>query len=450
MYRVHVIVEEGPDRGKEINIPEEGARFGRSSKNDVVLADPLLSRFHCRFSFQDDGRLCITDLGSSNETLLNDVATQSAALSPGDRVVIGDTCLKILHNGVAETPVADAKSVPIAAIPSAGAPSPPTNVDLDFSSVTDRQRAPTGGGQRFFLWGFATVAIVLMVVLVLRPQKPPPPAPPIVPPPVGQPTRSDRLEIEYEKVSASPDNIFRYAMLLDAKGILSIDLNDLEGGRHIHKESKQPIERDVLDSLRRDLEGTGFFELQDRYAGLPRDSMHDTWDLSITIGSRVHRTTVANRLEPEIFKNARDFIEEFGKNELALPAIALPTARLIELAEEAVQRGQKLYNERTVRHGNLFRAIKHFRETEFLLETVEPKPESYRLALAARAECERELQTKYEHFLFLAEKAISLRDWEVSAANLRIIQELIPERTDSRYKKTYAKLIDVERRLMDE
>lgn len=449
MYRIHVIIEEGPDRGKEINIPQAGARFGRSSKNDVVLADPLLSRFHCRFSFQSDGRLCITDLGSSNQTLLNDVSIQTSVLSPGDRVVIGDTCLKVIHNGIAGASATDTSSAAAVAKQETVPSAPADKVELGFATDEDLPAA-NGSGRRLLLWSAAAVVIVLMVILVVRPRETAPPDSAPVPTPADTAIQLDTLEIAYEKVSATAKNIFRYAMLLDAKGILSIDLYDIEGSRQIHKESSHPIDTDVLDSLRRDVEGTGFFELQDRYAGLPRESMHDSWDLTVTVGRRVHRTIVANRLEPEIFKNAREFVEEFGKNELALTAIALPTERLILLAEETVQRGQKLYDERTVRHGNLFGAIKQFRETEFLLETVEPKPESYRLALAARAECERELQTKYEHFLFLAEKAVSLRDWEVAAANLRIIQELIPERSDSRYKKTYAKLIDVERRLMNQ
>jgi pSer/pThr/pTyr-binding forkhead associated (FHA) protein len=49
MDPVHLMVVRGDDTGKAITVPAAGARLGRSSKNDIVLADPSLSRHHCRF-----------------------------------------------------------------------------------------------------------------------------------------------------------------------------------------------------------------------------------------------------------------------------------------------------------------------------------------------------------------------------------------------------------------
>ena len=63
----HLIVEEGPERGREISIPEAGARVGRARENDIVLDDASLSRFQCRFYFKED-RLYVMDLGSTNCT----------------------------------------------------------------------------------------------------------------------------------------------------------------------------------------------------------------------------------------------------------------------------------------------------------------------------------------------------------------------------------------------
>ena len=49
---IHLVVEAGPERGREISIAQAGARIGRSSRNDVVLDDPSMSRFHCRLFFK--------------------------------------------------------------------------------------------------------------------------------------------------------------------------------------------------------------------------------------------------------------------------------------------------------------------------------------------------------------------------------------------------------------
>ncbi len=65
-----LIAEAGPDRGREITVPEGEISLGRSSQNDVCLVDPILSRHHCRISFHG-GVLSVEDLDSANGTLVN-------------------------------------------------------------------------------------------------------------------------------------------------------------------------------------------------------------------------------------------------------------------------------------------------------------------------------------------------------------------------------------------
>jgi hypothetical protein len=50
----------------------------------------------------------------------------------------------------------------------------------------------------------------------------------------------------------------------------------------------------------------------------------------------------------------------------------------------------------------------------------------------------------------MAEKAVKLRDWKEAARHLRIINEMIPDRSDDRNRNAYKKLVDVERRLATE
>ena len=94
---IHLIIEAGPERGRSLTIPAAGARVGRSSKNDLVIVDPLMSRHHCRVGFKDN-ILCLSDLGSSNETLVNDKPIREALLHVGDRILLGDTILRVVTN----------------------------------------------------------------------------------------------------------------------------------------------------------------------------------------------------------------------------------------------------------------------------------------------------------------------------------------------------------------
>lgn len=65
--------------------------IGRESKNDIAVHDVNASRTHAKLRFEPQGVWTITDLGSTNGTLVNgrEVATQP--LSEGDRITIGMT-----------------------------------------------------------------------------------------------------------------------------------------------------------------------------------------------------------------------------------------------------------------------------------------------------------------------------------------------------------------------
>jgi len=161
----------------------------------------------------------------------------------------------------------------------------------------------------------------------------------------------------------------------------------------------------------------------------------------------VHRVQVTNRIEPDRFQAVRTAIEEFARNQIGLFALALPPERLVELARESCLQGRKHFDERDVRHDNLARAIRAFSEAETLLETVEPKPDFYAEAVAAREECARMLQERYESVMFRAQQAVRLQDWAEADRQFRVVLELIQNRSDERYETAYRQLLDVQRRL---
>ena len=94
----HLVVEKGEQADSHITVPSAGLRLGRSSKNDFVIPDPLLSRHHCRFFFKPDGSLWVADLGSANRTLVNDKGIQEIRLHIGDLVTIGGTAIRVAQD----------------------------------------------------------------------------------------------------------------------------------------------------------------------------------------------------------------------------------------------------------------------------------------------------------------------------------------------------------------
>ncbi len=443
----HLIVEGGPERGRSLAVTPEGVRLGRSTRNDYSLNDNSLSRFHCRFYFEPDGALWVADLGSSNGTLVNGEAVQECRLKIGDMVVIGNTEIRVINAGGAAAADAGAKAdaeLPGAALPLPDA-TPPAAVDLGLRPEPRAAQGLHGSPFRAILLGL----LVLMAILALIPwgrrwlqarqaaREPveialaEPPAP---------------IEVRYEKVEATTSNVFRYALDIQ-NNTLRVHLDDLAANRHIPREKR--VDPELLRSLARAVASKGFFELQAEYRGSATNA-YDTYDLSITLGRQTLRVRVINLVEPDAFKAVREAVEVFANNELGLQALSLPPEELISKARESVALGKRLYEAREVRPGNLYDAIRAFQEGEWYLETVTAKPDFYAEAVSGRQECERQLQKRYDDLWFQAERAGKLRDWKESGDYLRVIQELIPDRSDERNKNASRKLLDVERRLSAE
>ncbi len=425
--KYHLIVEQGADKGKKIFIPPDGARVGRSSGNDIMLNDPALSRYNNRFFFkQDDGGLWVADLDSANGTLVNGKTVQEVKLNPGDRVLIGETTLLVADTGID------------------GCTTEPAEIDLGFKSSEKSTENKKANNSKIniliiVLVVFAAITLFIWGRKLINENSSDIPKEHVVQEAVHEP-----LEINYEKVHATTNNIFRYYLQLKPDGTMSVQIDDLVNNRHIRKEGH--VDREYMDDLIRKIKDSGFFGLNNNYQGI-KNNIYDLWDLQITIGGETHRTRVFNRNEPDIFKDVRKMLEESGRNELGLWAIEFSTEKLIDMANTATLLGKKLYDERDVKYGNLDAALKSFKEAKWYLETVEPKPEFYPEIISYINECKDALERKYEDQNFLAERAIKLREWERAAAELRILCQIIPERDDKRNQEARAKLLDVESRI---
>ena len=88
-----LVLEEGKI-GRSVRIRKEVVTVGRLPECDVVVADPGASRRHAQIR-HEDGSYVLTDLGSTNGTLVNDEFVNGArSLQQGDRITIGNTVLE--------------------------------------------------------------------------------------------------------------------------------------------------------------------------------------------------------------------------------------------------------------------------------------------------------------------------------------------------------------------
>jgi DNA-binding NtrC family response regulator len=88
-------VLDGPDRGMEIELPQAGVVIGTDKACDVVLTDAFVSRRHCSVSPAATG-FSITDLGSSNGTVIDGVSVSKVVAPPGVALRIGKTLVQLM------------------------------------------------------------------------------------------------------------------------------------------------------------------------------------------------------------------------------------------------------------------------------------------------------------------------------------------------------------------
>lgn len=448
-------VENGPDRGREVPVRDEAITIGRSSSNAVALADPILSRHHC-LVVVENGSLMVEDLSSANGTIVNGaLIDRRTALKDGDTITLGDTILSVhqAQSAAAQQQAASPQVIDLGPAPvsqessiatrdsSTGGEAAPV-VDLGFDkpdAVDDAAKKPNW---RPLLWGVAALAVFAVAASIILRQPEEAPAPVFTAP---KPPAITPLEIIYEKTEASTGGVFRYCMELSPSGVLSVEIDDMAEDRHVRKEAAVPSNR--IERLARELDSSGFGHLSPKYEGVAHENVMNALEITLVLGDSVKRSEVVNRVEPEVFRNVRETLETFGKNELGIWAIQFSRERLVELSKEALTRASNFFDERGIDYGNLYKSIKRYEEAAFYLDTVDPKPDFYADIVSGLATATEELNQRYEERRFLADRAINLKDWTTAASELRVIRELIPDRDDERHAEAGRKLLDVETRM---
>lgn len=99
---------EGQADSKEYELSQLPLRMGRDPGNEIVLDDANSSRYHAEIREQE-GKVLVVDLGSTNGVKVNGALISEHELSSHDLIQIGDVCLEYLEAG--ESPSEGAKNL---------------------------------------------------------------------------------------------------------------------------------------------------------------------------------------------------------------------------------------------------------------------------------------------------------------------------------------------------
>ena len=423
-----ILVAQGPLKGRRFTVEATGLRLGRSSTCEISIPDPSLSRNHCLFEVRD-GQLWVTDLASANGTLVNGepLGADSKTLQPGDRVAAGETVLAFVEPGEDLPP--EQQTAP--------------QIDLGF-----RKQEESAGGKaapmRLVLWIVAAVAVAGAAALIIAT----PTEPSDAPAPTELPDAAPVLQgFTFEKVEATADGIYRYALAYGADGTLAVEIDDVpKENRHVRKTTK--LSSNAVERLTAILSAPELFKLSPEYAGVPLVAgTLKSFSLTVVRGDKVFSTTIENAPEPGEFRTVREQLETFSKNELGIWAIQFSAEKLVEMSAELRREGDAKWEERDVQYGNIAAALAAYNEAVFYLDTVNPKPETYGELVNRQKEVEAELDKRYRDQRFRADRAINLADWRTAEQELRVLCQMVPDAKDPRHAEAAGKLLDVENRM---
>jgi pSer/pThr/pTyr-binding forkhead associated (FHA) protein len=85
--------ETGPFAGRMVALPNQTVTFGRAPDNDVVVGDAATSGRHGRIEVRG-GAFWISDLGSTNGTLVNGEPVIERQLGNGDLIAVGQNTIR--------------------------------------------------------------------------------------------------------------------------------------------------------------------------------------------------------------------------------------------------------------------------------------------------------------------------------------------------------------------
>ncbi len=90
-----------------IEINKAVLTLGRHVNNDVIITDPLVSRYHARIEYQQ-GQFVLVDLDSTAGTFINNARITRQALQSGDNISLARTPVLFIDRSAALVQSGDA------------------------------------------------------------------------------------------------------------------------------------------------------------------------------------------------------------------------------------------------------------------------------------------------------------------------------------------------------
>ena len=93
LEQCRLVVVDGPDAGKQLTLDKPIVRIGSNSKNDLVLSDNTVSRFHCEIRHVRDEYLFV-DRQSTNGCYFGDLRLVEGYLYPNCEILVGNSLIR--------------------------------------------------------------------------------------------------------------------------------------------------------------------------------------------------------------------------------------------------------------------------------------------------------------------------------------------------------------------
>ncbi len=461
----------GVRSGDEVEFALPEITIGRDDGNILRIPTEAVSRYHARLKQNESGVWTICDQGSTNGVKLNRVRIGGEReLAEGDLIEIGDQMIrvtglnaeppKVIFNPIPSfspfrgegerglepaaapgTAVEEHGAVSAGTSFAAAPPEPRTSEEPGGESgsgnkpdlaallvgraggLFDRTRraaqsagsaeagtktepeAPAAAPPRrrisnltfYTVIGVVAVVVITSVLRWMEPGQTRPAAKAAEPP----------LTVFFEKEIKAPDNVFRFAMLLEGEKV-TFTLDDLKSQRH-YRRTFEKLNSGAVSILRSRIRSSGIRAMVPPSA--PRTKELISRHLVIAEKPDLLEFRLAGRYVPTEFEAVEQAIDDFAES-YGLQTISLTPEELRNQAAASFAKAEDLFSNREARPTNLRDAIDRYRQVVNYLEQFSPHPPLWDRARRRLEEAEALRKRKLDNLEYERVRLGGIRDFQ--------------------------------------
>ena len=164
-------------------------------------------------------------------------------------------------------------------------------------------------------------------------------------------------------------------------------------------------------------------------------------------GGEVKDVRVENVGEGEAFTTVRVALETLVNNALGMQSIQRSREELAKSAAENEELGDKMWEERDAKYGNLFASVRFYMLALGDLDSLGASAEDASRLQERATRSKNELERRYKDVRYEAMRSAKVRDWDNALEEYRKIREMIPDRGDPRHQEASANIVEIEGRM---